>query len=126
MKLKRTTKEIKKDEFVAIIRKLSAYDVAEIQKKSIKFKDNAAGVEINKKNFMQFTETDSTNLRFGMVLASLVKWNIETEDSTPENIKYVPITEEFLKSPDFDNDLFLFIEQEVNQLNNPSVEEIKN
>lgn len=126
MKLVKFTKEIVHGEFKAIIKKLSAYDMMSIQKKAIKFKDSAAGAEINKNNIFQHIETDQSALRLGQVLASVISWNLEADDSTETEIKYLPINEETLKHADFPNELFLFIETEVNALNNPSKDEIKN
>ena len=126
MKLSKTTKEINRGEFTAVLKKLSAFEKMTIQKKAIKFKDSAAGAEINKSNIFQHIETDQTALRLGQVLHSLVSWNLEAEDSTNDNPKYLPITEETLKNADFPNELFLFIENEVNELNNPSAKETKN
>ncbi len=126
MKLVKFTKEIVLGDFKAIIRKTSAFDIMSLQKKAIKFKDNAAGVEITKNNMLQYTETDTAALRLGQVVASLVKWNLEDETSTPENPVYLPITEEIIKSDIFPNDLFLFIEKEVNEFNEPKASDIKN
>ena len=126
MKLVRFTKEIQLGDFKAIIRKISAYDIMDLQKKAIKFKENAAGVEITKNNMMQYTETDTAALRLGQVTASIVKWNLEDETSTPENPVYLPITEATIKSDIFPNDLFLFIEKEVNEFNTPKESDIKN
>ena len=98
----------------------------EIQKNAVKFKDTAAGVEITKDNVIKYIETDTAELRLGQILASLISWNIEDETSTPENPKYLPINAETIKSDIFPNDLFLFIEKEVNEYNTVKKADIKN
>lgn len=127
MKLVKFTKEIILGDFKAVIRKMSAGSMMDIQKKVIKVKDTAAmATEINKDNVLQYTETDTAMFRLEQVLASLVSWNLEADDSTPENIKYLPITAEIIKSDIFPNDLFVFIEKEVSNFNNPKKSDIKN
>lgn len=126
MKLVRFTKEIVYGEFKAIIKKLSAENMMDIQKKAVKFKDTAIGVEITKENAMQYTETDTKAYRLSSVLSSIIKWNLEDETSTEENPVYLPITEETIKSDIFPNELFVFIEKEVNEYNNPKKVDIKN
>lgn len=126
MKLVRFTKEIVYGEFKAIIKKLSAENMMDIQKKAVKFKDTAIGVEITKENAMQYTETDTKAYRLSSVLSSIIKWNLEDDTSTDENPIYLPITEETIKSDIFPNELFVFIEKEVNEYNNPKKVDIKN
>lgn len=125
MKLvKRATKEIKSEDFTAVIKKLSNFDMLEIQRTALKIK-NVDG-KVDAKNIMAFTETDITALRINKVIRGTVKWNIETDDSTPESPKYLPITEETLKGEDFPADIFTLLETEITAFNEPAEAETKN
>lgn len=122
MKLRKTTKEITLGEFKAIIRKLTADDMLEIQSASVKIKNIDS--KLSNANMADYTEIDNKKFRVLRFVKSIVSWNIETEDSTEEAVKYLPIDENSLKV--LDNELFTFIEKEINNLNNPSDEQLKN
>lgn len=122
MKLRKTTKEIILGEFKGIIRKLTADDMLEIQSASVKIKNIDS--KLNNANVTDYTEIDNKKFRVLRFVKSIVSWNIETEDSTDELVKYLPIDENSLKV--LDNELFSFIEKEINNLNNPSDEQLKN
>jgi len=122
MKLRKTTKEITLGEFKAIIRKLTADDMLEIQSAAVKIKN--VDSKLNNANIADYTEVDNKKFRVLRFVKSIVSWNIETEDSTEDAVKYLPIDENSLKV--LDNELFTFIEKEINNLNNPSDEQLKN
>ena len=122
MKLRKTTKEITHGEFKGIIRKLTADDMLEIQSASVKIKNIDS--KLNNANIADYTEVDNKKFRVLRFVKSIVSWNIELDDSTEEAVKYLPIDENSLKV--LDNELFTFIEKEINNLNNPSDEQLKN
>lgn len=122
MKLRKTTKEITHGEFKGIIRKLTADDMLEIQSASVKIKNIDS--KLSNANMADYTEIDNKKFRVLRFVKSIVSWNIELDDSTEEAVKYLPIDENSLKV--LDNELFTFIEKEINNLNNPSDEQLKN
>ncbi len=122
MKLRKTTKEITLGEFKAIIRKLTADDMLEIQSAAVKIKN--VDSKLNNANIADYTEVDNKKFRVLRFVKSIVSWNIETEDSTEDAVKYLAIDESSLKI--LDNEIFTFIEKEINNLNNPSDEQLKN
>lgn len=127
MKIVKLTKEIKLDEFgfEGIIRKLSAGDHLEIQSAAFKLKDNVDMSKIKEENIGSAVITDTGAMRLLKVLRSIVKWNVEAEDSTPENPKNLEINLENLKA--LDVEIFNALEYEVKCLNpSPSKKEIKN
>ena len=127
MKIVRFTKEIKIEEcgFEGIIRKLSAGDHLEVQSAAFKIKDNVDMTKIKEENMGSAVITDTGAMRLIKVQKSIVKWNVEAEDSTPENPKILDINLENIKALDID--VFNALEREVNDLNKtPSKTEIKN
>lgn len=122
MKIKKTTKEIMHGDFKAIIKKLSADDMLEIQSAAVKIKNIDS--KLNNANVADYTEIDNKKFRVLRFIKSIVNWNIETEDSTDEAVKHLPIDENSLKV--LDNELFTFIEKEINDYNSPSDEQLKN
>ena len=122
MKIKRSTKEIINEDFKAIIKKLSADDMLDIQSASVKIKNIDS--KLNDSNVADYTEIDNKKFRTLRFLKAIISWNLETEDSTDEAPKYLPIDENALKL--LDNDLFTFIEKEINNFNNPSENQLKN
>lgn len=122
MKIKKTTKEIIHGDFKAIIKKLSADDMLEIQSTAVKIKNIDS--KLNNANVADYTEIDNKKFRVLRFIKSIVNWNIETEDSTDEVVKHLPIDENSLKL--VDNELFTFIEKEINDYNSPSDEQLKN
>jgi hypothetical protein len=122
MKIKKTTKEIMHGDFKAIIKKLSADDMLEIQSAAVKIKNIDS--KLNNANVADYTEIDNKKFRVLRFIKSIVNWNIETEDSTDEVVKHLPIDENSLKV--LDNELFTFIEKEINDYNSPSDEQLKN
>lgn len=127
MKIVRLTKEIKIEKygFEGIIKKLSAGDHLEVQSAAFKIKDNVDMTKIKEENMGSAVITDTGAMRLIKVQKAIVKWNVEAEDSTPENPKILDINLENIKALDID--VFNALEREVNDLNKtPSKTEIKN
>lgn len=106
--------------FEVVLKRLSAAEFLDIQGRAVTVKP-AAGM--TKENAGNYTTVDQRLFRTLRVLASIVSWNFETDDSTPESPKYIPINEDAFKL--IDNNHLIAIENEIEKLY-PSQANLKN
>lgn len=125
VKILRFTKEVKIGEYEFIVKKLAAGENLEIQTSAFKFKDNVDITKLKDDNVGASFITDTGTLRLMTVSKSILKWNIEADESTPENMKFLEINLENVKL--LPNDVFSELEREIKEINKvPSKIEIKN
>ncbi|HNY10696.1 MAG TPA: hypothetical protein PKK26_03800 [Candidatus Wallbacteria bacterium] len=125
MKILKFTKEVKFGDYEFIIKKLAAGENLEIQTNAFKFKDNVDLTKIKDDNVGASVITDTATLRLMTVSKSIIKWNIEADESVPENTKFLEINLENVKL--LPNDVFTELEREIKAINKaPSKGEVKN